>query len=319
MPQIKRQISSKKDNKGKSALEQYQAEFLKLDYKAGEGLNNPIFPLLKKTPLNIFERSINFILENCINVNRSFSDAVEFLSIWLKKSPHRLLIKLENISLIKELIKELKKESKNETRIMELKNKIRIKELEKKLEKKGLTESEKTDRLINKLEQSNLNFFFNRTEYSHEGDQWYFPKLLKIFEVLVNKTNSAGKILNYVFEVFDFFNIPNTFVVEIIGYDRLQKCIEECPPIFKQVLVLKINMFVKLHKTINLGLQSQKFLNEEVKKIQYSPTVSKGLSLKNNIFASPLKNSKCSKEKEEDLSHKSHYFRWSNSPFNFQP
>lgn len=300
-----------------SELEEYKNKFLESDYKSGEGLINSIFPLLEEVPLKIFEDSIDFILENCINVNRSFSDAVEFLSIWQKRSPHGLLKKLKNIILIIELIEELKADKKNGNRIIKLKNEIGIKELEEKLEKEGLTESEKIGRLINKLEQINLKFFFNRTEYSHEGDRWYFPELLKIFEELVDETNTASKILDYVFETFDFFNIPYIFLVEVIGYDRLQKSIEECPAIFKQALVLKINRLVEMNKTINLGLQSQQYLNEEIIKIQDRPPVSKGLISENNVFSSRFKISECSEE--SSLSNQSNYFRWSNTPFNSYP
>ncbi|MFZ0218983.1 MAG: hypothetical protein WAL30_02095 [Candidatus Aquirickettsiella sp.] len=77
-------------------LEEYKNAFLKLDCKTGEGLINPIFILLEITPPEIFEKSMDFILENCINVNRRFSDAVEFLAIGLKKFPNTLLEKLKN-------------------------------------------------------------------------------------------------------------------------------------------------------------------------------------------------------------------------------
>ncbi|MEN9450427.1 MAG: hypothetical protein RJA83_1041 [Pseudomonadota bacterium] len=197
------------DDKHKARSNRY----FSLDCQSGEGLINPLLPELKKISTREFEYYLNFILKKCININRSFSDAVEFLSIWLKKSPDSLLYQLKNA----------------------------------------------------KLKQ-----FFYRTEYDHEGDQWYFPKLLQLFSKLTKgNPDKANEILNCLFETFDFFNMPKIFVTEIIGYDRLEKCIIESPKVFKQALILKIYEFIELNKKnaveIDIGLESRKFLNKEFK------------------------------------------------------
>lgn len=181
--------------------------FFRLDCQSGEGLVNPLLTELEKISNIEFEFYLKFILKKCINVNRSFSDAIKFLSIWLEKSPGTLL---------------------------------------------------------RTLQTGKLNHYFNRTEYGHEGNQWYFPELLQRFKVLINQTNTASKILDCLFQTFDFFSEQEIFVREIIGYDRLQLTIEECPPIFKQALVLKIKEFIEQNNTIDLGLYSHKYLNEEV-------------------------------------------------------
>jgi hypothetical protein len=186
--------------------------FYSLDCQSGEGLKNPLLMKLRKISSAEFNYYLNFFLKKCINVNRSFSDAVEFLSIWLKKSPDTLLEKLKNA--------ELKRD-------------------------------------------------FYRTEYDHDGDKWYFPKLLKDFAKLVDKENTADEILGYLFEIFDFFNIPETFVSVIIGYDRLPICIQEIrigemPSIFQQALLSKMNEFVAKNHTIDIGLRSRKYLQREM-------------------------------------------------------
>ncbi len=73
--------------------------YYSLDCQSGEGLINPLLPKLQKISSSDFEFYLEFILKKCINVNRSFSDAVEFLSIWLKKSPDSLLEQLKNAQL----------------------------------------------------------------------------------------------------------------------------------------------------------------------------------------------------------------------------
>lgn len=73
--------------------------FYKLDCNSGEGMVNPLLIELEKISSVEFKNSLHFILKKCINVNRSFSDAIKFLSIWLKKSPHTLLIKLKREEL----------------------------------------------------------------------------------------------------------------------------------------------------------------------------------------------------------------------------
>ncbi len=179
----------------------------RFDCESGEGLINSLLPELNDISTPDFEFYLEFILKICINVNRSFSDAVEFLSIWFKKSPSSLL----------EMLKSLE-----------------------------------------------LRQYFNRTEYGHDGDQWSFPQLLQIFSSLIQEESTAYDILDYLFENFDFFNAPEEFVREVIGYDQLAKCIEECPAVFKQALLLKLNKFVEQNETIDIGPRSRKFLYDEI-------------------------------------------------------
>lgn len=185
--------------------------FYSLDCRSGEGLVNLLLIELKKISNLEFKFYRKFILEKCINVNRSFSDAVEFLSIWVEKSPRSL---------------------------------------------------------FNQLKDGELKQFFNRTEYDHDGNQWCFPKLLQIFSKLIEKNQvGANEILDYLFETFDFFSMPEIFVREVIGYDRLRKCTEECPPGFKQALILKMHSFLEENKMIDIGSNSRKYLNTEIQAI----------------------------------------------------
>lgn len=221
--------------------------FYSLDCHSGEGLINPLLPELKKISPEEFEYYLNFFKKKCIYVNRSFSDAVEFLSIWLEKSPYTLLKELKIVMLLKNKKKELEELKNN------LKNeRNRIKKIKKK---------------IKKLEKNNLKNFFNRTEYNQEGNKWCFPKLLNAFLPLVKENVTTDEILNYVFEIFDFFNMPDIFVIEIIGYDLLEKCITETPVIFRQALLLKVYEFVEFNKKndIKIGLQSQRYLQNKAR------------------------------------------------------
>ncbi|MCH9754500.1 MAG: hypothetical protein K0U11_01410, partial [Gammaproteobacteria bacterium] len=81
--------------------------------------------------------------------------------------------------------------------------------------------------------------------------------------LIEKKSITATVILEYLFSTFDFFSIPEIFVTEVIGYDRLEGCIKESPTIFKQALLLKINDFVKKNETIDIGLRSFRYLNYE--------------------------------------------------------
>lgn len=226
--------------------------YYRLDCESGEGLINPLLENLEKNFITSkkpeaerkqeFEFYLEFFLRKCININRSFSDAVWFLSMWLKISPDSLLEALKNVGTKK---------------------------------------------------------FFNRTEYDHDGDQWYFPKLLKVFSTLVEKKQvTANEILHYLFETFDFFSMPGVFVTEIIGYERLEKCIDESPAIFKHALLSKLDEFVEQNKTIDMGSRSRKYLNAEihvidsVKRIKVEPckqTRNKELVsyIKNHLFIPP--------------------------------
>lgn len=193
--------------------------YYRLDRESGEGLINSLLKELNQEFIEFkeekskeeFEFYLEFFLKKCININRSFSDAVQFLSIWLEISPDILLIALKN---------------------------------------------------------SELKPFFNRTEYDQDGNKWYFPELLKIFSPLIKQNlTTASELLFNIFETFDFFSMPEVFVSEIIGYDRLECCIKESPVVFKQALLSKIQEFVEQHNTIDIGSHSRKFLNDANPKI----------------------------------------------------
>lgn len=202
-------------NKNKVSLFQNKDKhnyFYYLDCRTGEGLHNPLLKEIKKISSSAeFDFYINFILKKCININRSFSDAIEFLSIWLEKSPDSLLKKL---------------------RTLELKQ------------------------------------YFYRTVYGHEGDHWCFSELLKAFVILINENNTANDIFEYLFNTFDFLNDPDTFLIEVIGYDQLQKRIEECPHVFKEALLLMIN---QLNQTVYIGINSQRYLHDELRLLGKKP------------------------------------------------
>lgn len=72
-----------------------------LDCHSGEGQTNQLLNELEKyfflnntskeQMKKEFDFYLEFFLKRCININRSFSDAIKFLSIWLKLSPDTLL------------------------------------------------------------------------------------------------------------------------------------------------------------------------------------------------------------------------------------
>lgn len=124
------------------------------------------------------------------------------------------------------------------------------------------------DSLLEKLKNAELKRYFNRTEYDHDGDQWYFPKLLQVFSILVQKKQvTENEVLNYLFETLDFFSMPEIFVREIIGYDRLELCVKESPSVFKQALLLKVHEFIDENKKIDMGSRSRKYLKDEIQAI----------------------------------------------------
>lgn len=229
----------------------YQSNnYYRLDCESGEGLINPLlkelnrkFIKFKKNPKEQrkkeFEFYLEFFFKKCININRSFSDAVQFFSIWLKISP---------------------------------------------------------DTLFNALKNNQLKNFFNRTEYDHDGDKWYFPKLLKILSPLIKQNFiTTNELLFNIFEIFDFFADPEIFVSEIIGYDRLEWCIKQ-NPVFKQALLSKVHEFIKQHNTIDIGSHSRKYLNDAIQAIKgiqrtkierKTERLELASFLKNNIFNYP--------------------------------
>ncbi len=218
-----------------------------LDCHSGEGQTNQLLNELnqyfilkkasKKQKKREFDFYLEFFLKKCININRSFSDAVWFMSIWLKISP---------------------------------------------------------DTLLKALKADELALYFNRTEFHHEGDKWYFPKLLQTFETLVKAEQVQTKeLIDQLFKVFNFFNMPETFVHEIIGYDQLERCIKEIPQVFKADLLLKINEFIQIDSTIYLGLHSHQYLNTELQNIDPTLWVKKAdlsklaFDIKTTLFKFP--------------------------------
>lgn len=217
-------------NKGATQFNKYYC----LDCHSGEGQSNQLLEelnksfILKKAPKRQkkkeFDFYLDFFLKKCININRSFSDAVWFLSIWLELSP---------------------------------------------------------DSLLKALKAEELARYFNRTVFHHDGDKWYFPKLLQTFETLVKAEQVQAKdILDDLFKIFNFFNIPETFVREIIGYDQLERCIKEIPQVFKADLLLKINEFIQIDSTIYLGPHSHQYLNAELQNMDPTLWVKKTDPLK---------------------------------------
>ena len=173
--------------------------FYKLDCDSGIGVVNPLLIELEKVSSTEFKKSLNFLLKKCINVNRDFSDAVKFLSIWLRKSPSTLLRRLERGSLKK---------------------------------------------------------FFYRTEYYHDGDQWYFPELLADFSSLIGK------------RIHQSVKITADFIRAVIGYDRLEHCVREISEIFKPALLIKIQEMIWQCEAnaqyIDIGRASYAYLMKEL-------------------------------------------------------
>jgi hypothetical protein len=189
-----------------------------LDCHSGEGQINQLLDELekcfilneisKKQYKKEFDFYLEFFLKRCININRSFSDAIKFLSIWLKLSP---------------------------------------------------------DTLLKALKAEDLEQYFNRTEFHHEGNKWYFPKLLQVFVTLVeNKQAKPKEILDHLFKIFNFFSDPECFVCEIIGYDQLERFIKESPKEFKTDLLLKVKDFIDEKSTVYLGFRSHQYLKTEL-------------------------------------------------------
>lgn len=116
------------------------------------------------------------------------------------------------------------------------------------------------------------------------------------------------EVLDDLFAAFDFFNMPEVFVTEIIGYDRLQLCINECPAVFKLDLLSKVNEFAKINDKISLGLRSHTYLQESKKCRE-----NKGRQLEdymnNNFFDYPIKKMSNQKLSQPPSSTQSNFFR----------
>lgn len=119
---------------------------------------------------------------------------------------------------------------------------------------------------------------------------------MKILSPLIKQNlTTAEELLFNIFETFDFFAEPEIFVSEIIGYDRLEWCINKSPAIFKQALLSIVQEFVKQHNSIDIGARSRKYLNDAIQgnaiqrtKIEEQTDRQEfALYLKNNLFSYP--------------------------------
>jgi hypothetical protein len=127
---------------------------------------------------------------------------------------------------------------------------------------------------LKKIRTREFKKIFYRTEYYHDGDQWYFPELLADFSSLIGKSIhqsvkiTADDILDFLFEIFDFSNIPEDFIRAVIGYDRLEHCVREISEIFKPALLMKIQEMILQCEAnaqyIDIGRASYAYLMKEL-------------------------------------------------------
>lgn len=172
-----------------------------LDRLSSEAVNFTL-PFLADLSSYEFEGAIETLIKESIYVSRTFAAAVEFLAIWLVKSPHTLIMRLQ---------------------------------------------------------QGGLKEFFYNTEYSKDGSEWPFPKLLHAFlPVIETGRLSAFVIMDYLFNNFDFLNMPKTFIWEVIGYDQLEQRLGEIPKLFHEPLLEK--MASLYHCGNNLGPRSHRLV-----------------------------------------------------------
>ncbi|MES2142175.1 MAG: hypothetical protein V4471_04745 [Pseudomonadota bacterium] len=82
----------------KSSVNPLLSKICRLDKLSCEGINY-LIPFLEGISPSEFESIVGTLLKKCFYINRSFSDAVDFLSIWLVKSPETLLPKLKKSEL----------------------------------------------------------------------------------------------------------------------------------------------------------------------------------------------------------------------------
>ena len=81
-----------------SSVNYLLSEIFSLDKLSCERMNY-LIPFLEGISASEFESVIGTLLKKCFYINRAFSDAVDFLSIWLVKSPETLLPKLKKSEL----------------------------------------------------------------------------------------------------------------------------------------------------------------------------------------------------------------------------
>lgn len=92
--------------------------------------------------------------------------------------------------------------------------------------------------------------------------------MLQAFVVLLNdKQINAKEIVDFLFKIFNFSNDPQSFVFEILGYDRLEGFIKECPQAFKTDLLLKLQDFIDEKSKVYLGFRSHQYLKTELETI----------------------------------------------------
>jgi hypothetical protein len=183
MPRLFKAHRKKLENKSVLVSNSIIMRLHVLDRLSSEGIN-PTLPFLKGLSSSEFETIIETLIKKNIYVGRIFSDAVEFLSIWLVKSPHTLIVRLK---------------------------------------------------------QAGLKEFFYNTEYDKDGYEWPFSKLLQVFLPVIEKEGlSPHRIMNYLFNNFCFLSMPKVFIWEVIGYDQLERRLEEIPQLFHEPLLKKM-------------------------------------------------------------------------------
>lgn len=80
----------------KGSLKKYQQKIPILNFlDENSVVDNILLKTLEKADSYFFRASQDYVLKNCWNSTRVFSDAVHFLQIWLKKDPEGLLVKLQ--------------------------------------------------------------------------------------------------------------------------------------------------------------------------------------------------------------------------------
>lgn len=160
-------------------------EAYRLDRLSCEGINC-LLPFVKTLSSVEFEMVVDRLLKKCFYINRTFSDTVKFLSIWLRKSPHTL---------------------------------------------------------VARLKKNDLKEFFCRIEYDKDGCEWPFPKLLHIFLPIMGEALKPRHVIDYLFNTFCFFSMPQTFIWQVIGYDQLNLRLAQIDNVFHGPLLEKMSYF----------------------------------------------------------------------------
>jgi hypothetical protein len=119
--------------------------------------------------------------------------------------------------------------------------------------------------LLTKLTAGELVTYLKRVEYDKDGDQQcYFPRLLNVFKPVIqqNKMTSA-QVLDALFTNFGFSeeDVVEQFIREVIGYNRLEKFINEVPTEFRNLLMERV--YAIQQQGIDIGFHSRRFLEKE--------------------------------------------------------